>query len=112
MPTYPYFCSKCDMEYDVVKPIAEYKSDEFCKQCGNKSTKMVTAPSCFIGTKVEDAEYNPAFGCIVKNKRHRQYLAESKNLVEIGNEKVSTIHKTFDKQREDKRKKNWEDVLD
>jgi len=111
MPVYLYECEKCDYDYDVVKPIAEYNTDEFCKQCGNKSTKLVTAPSIFIGTKVEDAEYNPAFGCIVKNKRHRKYLAESKNLIEIGNEKVKTIHDTFDKQREEKRKKTWDDII-
>lgn len=110
-PVYLYGCSKCRHEFEEVKPISEYDQPANCPDCGKVGKKLVTAPSVFIGTKIEHAEYNPAFGCVVKNKRHRQYLAESKNLVEIGNEKVSTVHKTFDTQREEKRKKTWDDII-
>lgn len=110
MPIYVYDCSKCDHEFELTRPMSEYKDPGNCPQCGNVGEKIVTMPYGFIGTKVENAEYNPAFGCIVKNKRHRNYLAESKNLVEIGNENPNTMHKNFDKQRADKRKKVWEDA--
>lgn len=110
MPTYAYECEKCDIEFEVIKPIREYDTDEFCKGCGNKSKKLVTAPSIFIGTKVEDAEYNVGLGCITKGRKHREELAKRKNLVELGNENPNTLHKNFEKQRAEKRKKSWDEV--
>lgn len=110
MPIYAYDCLKCDTEFELVRPMSEYKAPGKCPDCGNIGEKIVTKPYGFIGAQVENAEYNPAFGCIVKNKKHRNELAKRKNFIEIGNEKVETVHKTFDKAREVKRKKFWDDL--
>jgi len=111
MPVYAYECEKCDKEFDLTRPMSEYKDPGHCPDCRNIGKKLVTKPYGFIGAKVENAEYNPGLGCIVKNKQHREEICKRKNLVEIGNENPNTIHKTFDTQREQKRKKTWDDLL-
>ncbi len=108
MPTYEYFCEKCDKNFEVIKSIHEYKSPENCKQCGNEATKVFSRQVHFIGTKIEDAEFNPGLGCITKSKRHREELAKRKGLIELGNEKPETVHNHFDRARNDARKKSWE----
>lgn len=61
---------------------------------------------------MQHAEFNPAFGQIVKNKYHRSELAKKHGWVEIGNDykNPDLIHKQFDQIREEKREKAWESV--
>ena len=61
-----------------------------------------------IGAKVENAEYNPAFGQVVKNKNHRNELAKQRGLIEIGNEKPSTLHKHAENTKLENAKRRWE----
>ena len=110
MPTYDYFCDKCDKDYEVIKSIKEYDGKDQCPACENIGTRIFSCNIQFIGTKVEDAEYNPAFGKVVKNKYERNELAKKFNVIEIGNENPNKIHANFDKQREEKRKKAYEDI--
>lgn len=109
-PTYEYFCEKCDLGFEVIKSIHEYKTPENCTSCGNEARKLFSKSVFFTGTKIEDAEFNPGLGVITKSKKHRGEIAKQKNLVEIGNEKPETIHRHHDKLREEKRKKSWDDV--
>jgi putative FmdB family regulatory protein len=114
MPTYEYFCDKCDSQYDVIKLISEYikaQGQDQCPKCGKIGTRI---PSCnieFTGTKIEDAEFNVGLGTITKSKRHREELAKQKGLIEVGSENPDNIHKIFDRQREETRKKGWDEVL-
>jgi hypothetical protein len=62
------------------------------------------------GTKVENAEYNPGLGCIVRNSAHRKEIAKQKGLEEIGNEKPETLHKHFDTARAEKIEKAYDEV--
>lgn len=78
--------------------------------CGKKAKKIFSSQIHFIGTKIENAEFNVGLGAITKSKRHREELAKRKGLIELGNEKPETVHKVFDTQREDKRKKSWEEI--
>jgi putative FmdB family regulatory protein len=110
MPTYEFFCEKCDIEFEVTKSIKEYKTPEACTACGNVATKLFSKSVFFTGTKIEDAEYNPGLGIITKSKKHRDEVVKQKNLIEIGNEKPETIHRHHDKARAEKRKKSWENV--
>lgn len=110
MPIYDYDCEKCDKEYEIIKSIKEYDGKDQCPTCGNIGKRKLSRNIYFTGTKVEDAEYNPAFGKVTKSKKHRDELAKRMNLVEIGNEKTETIHNVFDKAREDKRKKAYDDI--
>lgn len=104
---YQYVCQDCKQEFDVIKRASDMERPELCK-CGAQATReFVPSKVFFNGTKVEHAEYNPGLGCIVRNTSHRKEIARSKGLEEIGNEKPETIHKHFDKAREERREKAW-----
>lgn len=110
MPIYDYSCEKCDNEYEIIKSIKDYDSKDPCPTCGNIGSRLLSKDIFFTGTKIEDAEYNPGLGKITKSKKHREELVKSMNLVEIGNEKPETIHNIFEKSREEKRKKAYDDL--
>lgn len=48
MPVYPYKCLDCGKEFDVLKPMSEYDTEETC-ECGGKTGRVVTAPN-FLGS--------------------------------------------------------------
>lgn len=111
--TYQYYCEKCDRTFDVIKPVKDIDVNEFCPKCENPSERQfVPSKVYFSGTKVEHAEYNPALGAVTKNKEHRKELAKRKGLVEVGNDFKSgeSMQQHFDKAREEKLKKRYEDI--
>lgn len=109
MPTYEYHCEPCGIAYEEIKPIKDYDGKDKCPLCLKQGYRVFT-PIVFHGEKVQHAEFNPAFGKVIQNKYHRDEMAKRHNMVEIGNEKPSTIHNYFDKGREEKRRKSWDDV--
>lgn len=108
---YAYRCEKCDASFDVIKSHKEMDAVEHCK-CGSVA-KREFAPQrvYFVGAKVTHAEYNPGLGCVVKDKRHKEYLCKQKGVVEVGNDFRSgdTMVDHYDKGREEKLAKRWED---
>lgn len=90
-------------EYIEKRPLA-------CPDCKTVGERILSCKIEFFGEKIESAEYNPAFGKVVKNKYERAELAKRLNLIEIGNEDPNKFHDNFDKQRAEKRKKAYEDV--
>lgn len=107
---YQYRCPECRASFDVVKSVKEMNAPETCK-CGSIATReFVPSRVHFIGASVQHAEYNPGLGCIVKNKEHRKELCKQKGLEEVGSEPVESIHKHFDKAREEARERAWEDA--
>jgi len=88
MPKYPYFCAHCDRTFDIIKPYKEIDRNEQC-DCGavlDSSCRRIGGGTYFIGEKVEDAEYNPGLGCIVKSKAHRRQICKERGLIEVGND--------------------------
>lgn len=110
MPTYEYSCEKCEKVFEVVKSIKLYQELDPCPDCGNMGVRKVSCNISFVGTKIEDAEYNPGLGCITKSKRHRDEIAKSKGLTEIGNENINKIQDKFDKDRAEKIKRRWDEA--
>ncbi len=114
---YPYACCKCDHAFDVVKPVADVDCPEACPQCGAPAERQFTHRVHFTGTRVENAEYNPGLGRVVKNKREREELCKRMNLVEVGNDFKSADRMVdqFDKERSEKlesrHKKALEEVI-
>lgn len=111
MAIYDYSCEKCDINFEVIKSIKEYDGKDQCPQCGNIGTRILSCQIYFAGTKIEDVEYNPGLGCITKSKKHRDEIAKSRGLIEVGNECPEKTEQRYTKQREDKRKKSWDDVI-
>lgn len=107
MPTYPWSCEKCDIEFDTVEKMSEYSGKADCPGCSNPATRIWTTPQ-ILGASVESPDYNPGLGCVVKNKRHREQIAKSRGLEEVGSEPTDKIHKHFDSQRAEKSRKRWE----
>lgn len=115
---YPYECSSCGYQFEVIKSVRQIDDKEDCPVCCKLDP--ASTPECrrCIGRTTLMAvndwteSWNPAFGKIVKNKAHqREILAElkdqGKNFVEIGNEPVDNLHKTFDSAREKKQADRW-----
>ena len=109
-PIYDYHCEKCDDDFEVIKSIKEYDGKDPCPTCGNVGQRILSCSIYFTGTKIEDAEFNVGLGKVTKSKKHRDELAKRIGAIEIGNESPDKIHDHFDKQREEKRMRSWEDV--
>lgn len=93
MPTYAYFCHKCESEFDVIKPSRDIDFIEICEDCGYPSERVIR----FKGHVSADngaAYYNYGLGKVVRSKNDiRQEISRVKGetgqeIVEIGNETI------------------------
>ena len=92
MPKYGYYCDKCKIEIDVVKPMAEAGSTEMCTICGGLINRIWYAPNAFV-SKGGD-EWNTGLKCKERDKRDtlRKIKAETgRDLIEVGNERLDHI---------------------
>ena len=108
MPIYPYECD-CGHEFETWLKISELETVEVtCEKCHTVLTgnhRKIGLGQTFLGEKVEDSVYDSALGCVVKGNKHRQAIAKSRGLVEIGNEKPETVHKHFESVRKEREAK-------
>jgi putative FmdB family regulatory protein len=110
---YAYLCTKCPCEFDVIKSVKDMDVNEFCPNCEAPGERQFIPKRVFFsGTSVQHAEFNHGLGAVTKNKAHRDELAKRKGLVEVGNDFKSgdTMQTKFDRDREEKRKKGWDDL--
>ena len=105
---YEYECSFCKHRFDVVKRVAEMDKREICGECGNESIRQFVPQKLhLVGTKVEEAEYNPGLGCVVRGKKQRDAIAKQKGLIEVGTTPPDMLHKMYDQERRDRHEKAW-----
>lgn len=109
MPVYDYFCKTCEKNYDVSCSIGAYTGKDPCPECKEVGQRIVRPRINFTGEKVECAEFNPAFGQVVKNKYHRAELARQYGVEEIGNESP-TVHEKMDEERIKRIERSWDEV--
>lgn len=92
MPTYTYFCHRCEMEFDVIKPMKEYDRNEICAECGLESSRVINF-SGHLAADNQEAYYNYGLGKVVRSKNDvRQELSRVKGETgrefhEIGNDR-------------------------
>jgi putative FmdB family regulatory protein len=43
MPVYEYFCTKCKMEFELMRPFSESDKDTVCPKCNSKAQKLVSS---------------------------------------------------------------------
>jgi putative FmdB family regulatory protein len=111
MPTYDWFCAKCDVEFETIQSIKEYDGTTVCEDCGTPTKERIFSPNVtFIGASVENAEFNHGLGIVTKNSKHRRDEARARGLEEVGTERVEKIHSKFEQDRAEKRKRNWDEV--
>ena len=103
---YSYECPLCHDQFEVVKHHSQYLTPEKCIKCDVVADKTVTL---FAAPTMVREEYSPAFGTVVKSKRHREQLAKEKGMIEVGNESPETLKKEADKTL--KQKLSWDNVL-
>lgn len=120
MPTYDYTCPKCKHGFAIIRGIYDYCDDQSasCSSCnhlcGKDDRDFSKIKPQFIGTAVQEAEYNPGLGCIVKNNYHKDEIMKKKSLVEVGNDFGSgeKQQKHFDKKKEEELESKWKDPSD
>lgn len=108
---YDYSCPSCEKEYSVIKSVVEYAGDDRCPECSTIGQRLYrTAPLGSV--KNFDAAFYPALGKGFHTKRELKYHLDSKNLVEVGNDfsGPDSMQKHFEKAREEKRLKSWDDI--
>ena len=109
---YPYHCIKCGQDIEIVKSMHESGREELCPICEIILERIWTAPQV-IGASVENAEYNPGLGKVVKNKKHREELCKKMGVVEIGNDYKTPdkIHEKHDQQRAERSEARYAKAL-
>lgn len=113
MPVYRYECDDCQIINDIVKPMSESSREEKCDKCSTILRRIYTSFHV-IGASVENAEYNPGLGCVVKNKKHREEIAKRKGLVEVGNDfgSGSKMQKHYETQKKKELAEAWNKIKD
>jgi putative FmdB family regulatory protein len=101
---YEYECPACKHFFEKVKHHSLYKEPENCEKCGTVADKLVSLPNI---NKPEEPEFNHGLGCWTKSKEHRNEIAKSRGLVEVGNDAPSNIHKDADWNK--KKNLRWDD---
>jgi putative FmdB family regulatory protein len=112
MPSYDYYCPKCDSDFEIIESIREYTGMAQCPECRHTTEERTfhRAKFTFIGTKVEDREFNHGLGIVTKNSKHRADEAKARGLIEVGTESPKKMHDSAERSREERRKKSWDEV--
>lgn len=101
MPNYPYRCTTCEHEFEVVKRVADIDSAEQCPECNSVSERYIGRTHFYGADDWNKQEYNPAFGKSLTPQQARKE-AKKRGMIEVGNENPDKIHKHFEKEREKK----------
>jgi len=86
MPTYDYFCSKCDKTFEEVHPIAELDFEHPCPDCQNPAERRLSSPRVLGDYQGYSC---PVTGKWIEGKKaHRENLARTGcRILEPGEEK-------------------------
>lgn len=110
---YDYECTACKHQFEVIKSVKEYDNPEHCEKCQGVGRRVLSAKVGIHGASDWDtAHYSPAFGKVVKNNLEARRLAKERGWVEVGNENVERIHSHYDKQKEEKQERGYQDIVD
>ena len=98
----------------MVKSLKDYDRPETCVCNSTDTTRVIPRTQAFSKIAASDwnsRQYNPAFGKAVSNLEAKR-LAKEKGWVEVGNEPVEKIHSHYDKAREEKKERGYQDIVD
>jgi len=109
---YLYKCPACAHKFDVDKHHSVIDQLEHCPMCAadcDSDARQMCAPALDKRSMSawNDQAYNPGLGCVTYGKKDAERKAKAMGLIEVGNEKLETVHKHFDKQREDTKAARW-----
>ena len=110
MPDYPYECLDCKASFSVFKRVADIDNIEECVSCQSRNTERRIALSNLEKSSLSQPYYEPALGCEIKSKSHKQQILKSRNLEEIGNTSPEQMYKDLEQPRIDKIEKSWDNL--
>lgn len=106
---YPYRCTECKNDFDVIKSVADIDKPETCA-CGAVAKRYLVAAR--IGS-VDTGHYNPAFGKYIRNKNHLRdetirMRDQGRDIIPVGDEPPEKIYKQLETERETRIAKRWD----
>lgn len=111
---YPYRCTKCKHEFDVIKSHKDIDRQETCDKCGETDAiRTIAKEQAFSKLAAGDwntPHYNPALGKHFPSNSAARKEAKARGMEEIGNEPVEKIHKKYDNERKAKDKARWDSI--
>jgi putative FmdB family regulatory protein len=60
MPIYEYSCSKCDLKFDLLRPMSQANEGASCPRCCNSAERVPSAFASF--SKGSDGDVTPVAG--------------------------------------------------
>lgn len=90
---YPYKCTACSHEFDVIKAVADIDRRESCPLCKCESVRFISRTHFYGASDWHGEEYNPGLGCVVKSNKHKREICKARGLEEIGTTPADDIHK-------------------
>ena len=60
MPIYEYRCPKCEIDFELMRPMSEMSKPAPCPQCGTEAERLVSACASKVGIYVR-APAKPLF---------------------------------------------------
>lgn len=107
MPIYPYECD-CGHSFETACRISDrLKLCPKCPACAtilsNEHRRMAIVNFANVG--VEDTEFCPALGCLVKGQKDRERIAKSRGLEPLGDEPIHKVNQFFDDKKKTHEKK-------
>jgi putative FmdB family regulatory protein len=113
LPTYEYACPSCKAGFDIIKSVKAIDQVETCPKCSSScdsSARQISRTNFTGASDWNTQTFHPALGQVVRNNKHAAQIAKSRGMIEVGNEKVETVHAHFEKQREETREQRWKDA--
>lgn len=108
-----YSCS-CGHSFDKYRNRDQFYEPIPCEKCATEiiyeSAKSKSAKNyTIIGAKVQNAEYNPGLGTVVKNNQHKKEICKQKEIFEVGNDYGSgeKMQKEFEKKKKTEKEARW-----
>ncbi len=53
MPIYEYFCSKCKIEFELMRPFSEFDKSAKCHKCNAEAQKLVSSFGSKTGSSIQ-----------------------------------------------------------
>jgi Zn ribbon nucleic-acid-binding protein len=94
---YPYYCSQCDAECEIIKSLDEIDRVEKC-ECGHAMARKISGQIGFKNEKVSENQtyFHPGLGCMVNSNSQAQRIAREHGFVEVGNDKQDGLQPKTD----------------
>ena len=61
MPIYEFFCPKCEVEFELMRPVSQSGKDGLCPRCGTAGRKLVSVFGSSVDTYTVKVPDRPAF---------------------------------------------------